>query len=190
MGNGQVRPDRGVFLDRDGVINQAIVRGGHPYAPRRAEEVKLIPGVAVHLNTLKDLGFYLIVVTNQPELARGNQDPEELERMHSALRLELPIDDILVCGHDDQDGCRCRKPKPGLLLEGAARYGLQLKRSYLIGDRWRDIDAGNAAGVCSILIDYGYDERKPETAPAVVVGCLREAVEWIAVREEGRKLLI
>jgi transaldolase len=128
---------------------------------------------------LKNSGFLLIVVSNQPEVARGRVPLETVERMHDRLRAALPLDDILVCLHDGEDNCACRKPHPGLLLEAQRRYCLDLSRSFLVGDRWRDVDAGNAAGAKTVLIERGYLERSPSTPPSARVNSLPEAVNWI-----------
>jgi D-glycero-D-manno-heptose 1,7-bisphosphate phosphatase len=178
MGVGALTPRSAVFLDRDGVLNEAVVREGKPYPPASAGEVRIVPGAAQALQRLKSLGLPLIVVTNQPDVARGGQTAGAVEAIHNRLRAELPIDDFLVCFHDDGDGCACRKPKPGLILEGAARHGADLSRSFLIGDRWRDIDAGKAAGCRTVWIDHGYREREP-SAPDARVTSLAEAVAWI-----------
>ena len=177
MGVGALKP--AVFLDRDGVLNEAVVRDGKPYPPPSAGEVRIVSDASVALARLKSLELPLIVVTNQPDVARGTQTAEAVAAIHERLRRELPIDEFLTCFHDDRDRCECRKPKPGLILEGARRYGADLARSFLIGDRWRDIEAGKAAGCRTIWIDRGYRERKPE-APDVRVQSLSGAAEWIA----------
>ncbi len=181
MGIGPLK--RAVFLDRDGVLNEALVREGKPYPPARAEEVQVAAGTAEALARLKDLGLALIVVTNQPDVARGTQSAAAVEAIHQRLRRELPVDDFLTCFHDDLDGCACRKPKPGLILEGAARHGADPARSFLVGDRWRDIDAGKAAGCRTVWIDRGYRERQPED-PDARVESLAEAVSWIEAHME------
>ena len=154
---------RAVFLDRDGVINRPVVRGGKPYPPAALEELELLPGVREVLVHLRQRGFRLCVVTNQPDVARGAQRRSVVEAMHAALLAALPLDGVYVCYHDDADACNCRKPKPGLLLAAAAEQQVSLPASYVIGDRWRDIDCGHAAGCTTIWIDWGYGEalRKP-----------------------------
>jgi D-glycero-D-manno-heptose 1,7-bisphosphate phosphatase len=176
-GNAQRRP--AVFLDRDGVLNRAIMRNGKPFPPSGPEELELLPDVASSLRDLKAHGFALFVITNQPDVARGTHTREAVEGIHQALASSLPIDDIFVCYHDDPDDCACRKPKPGLLLEAQRKHNLDLSRSFFVGDRWRDIDAGRAAGCKTVLIDYGYDERKPAQPPMATVRSLREAADWI-----------
>lgn len=170
---------RAVFLDRDGVVNRAIVRNGRPYSPANVKELEIFPEAAALLARLKALGFLLLVVTNQPDVARGRQSRSEIEAIHDALRACLPIDDFFVCYHDDDDACECRKPKPGLLLQARSRHGVELENSFLIGDRWRDMDAGSNAGCMTVWIDYGYAERSPATAPSAVVKSLGDAVRWI-----------
>lgn len=176
---------RAVFLDRDGVVNRAIVKDGKPYPPASVEELELTPGAAEALRLLKNAGFPLIIVTNQPDIARGTQGSDVAGRIHARLAEELPIDDFLVCPHDDRDGCECRKPKPGLLIEGARKHEADLRSSFMIGDRWRDIDAGHAAGCRTVFIDYGYRERGPTHAPDASVRSLPEAANWILQQVKG-----
>lgn len=171
---------RAVFLDRDGVINRAILRNGKPYPPGSLEELEIAEGCAEALNALKACGLLLIVVTNQPDVARGKQSREAVQCMHEVLVSTLPIDEILTCFHDDKDNaCDCRKPKPGLLLQAARKHALELSDSFLIGDRWRDIDAAHAVGCRAVWIDHGYEERGPSRPPEVRVHSLADAVAWI-----------
>jgi D-glycero-D-manno-heptose 1,7-bisphosphate phosphatase len=174
-------PSSAVFLDRDGVLNEAVVRDGKPYPPASAADVQIVPGALRALTGLKARGLLLIVVTNQPDVARGTQSAEAVEAIHQLLRSELPLDDFVTCYHDDRDNCPCRKPKPGLILEGAARHGVDPAVSFLVGDRWRDIEAGKAAGCRTVWIDRGYSERRPEGADAHVRS-LTDAVDWILAR--------
>lgn len=167
-----------VFLDRDGVINRAVVRDGRPYPPATLDDLELLPGVAEAATELHKAGFRLIVVTNQPDVATGVQRLDVVEAMHNHLRQILPIDDIKVCYHTDQHGCSCRKPKPGMLLQASAEWGLDLEQSIMVGDRWRDIEAGQAAGCKSILIKNTYQERQP-AAPDAIVDSLLEATTVI-----------
>src|SRR2546429_2967557 len=109
-----------VFLDRDGVLNQAMVRGGKPYPPASLTELQILPGTSDALYALQAAGFLLIGVTNQPDVARGSQRREVVEAINAVLRATLPLAEILVCYHDGRDGCSCRKPQPGLLLQAAA----------------------------------------------------------------------
>jgi D-sedoheptulose 7-phosphate isomerase len=170
---------KAVFLDRDGVLTRAVVRNGKPYPPGTVEELELMPDAADALDRLKREGFLLLVVTNQPDVARGTQKVEAIEDMHRLLQEQLPVDEIFACYHDDADQCDCRKPFPGLLTRAAAKYGVTLSASYMVGDRWRDIDAGAGAGAKTIWIDCQYDERGPSSPPAARVSSLAEATEWI-----------
>ena len=159
---------RAVFLDRDGVINRAVVRQGKPHPPASLAEVEWLPGVGDAITALRSLGFRVIVVTNQPDVGNGVQAQETVEAIHAELRRRCPIDDIKTCYHVEADGCACRKPKPGMLLEAARQWDVDLSRSVMVGDRWRDIEAGRAAGCKTILIAAAYDERQAEHLDAVV----------------------
>jgi len=150
-----------VFLDRDGVLNAAVVKDGKPYPPKNLEHLRIIPGVADALLSLRQAGWLLIVVTNQPDVARGTSSVENVEAINRYLCRTLPIDDFRTCYHDDSDGCECRKPLPGALLDAARIHGIHLASSYMIGDRWRDIEAGQRAGCKTIFVDHGYKEKQP-----------------------------
>jgi D-glycero-D-manno-heptose 1,7-bisphosphate phosphatase len=165
---------RAVFLDRDGVINRSVVKDGKPRAPESVDDLEILEGVRESLESLRNAGFLNIVVTNQPDVAAGKLELETVEAMHRRLRNELVLDDIKVCYHGDADGCECRKPKPGMLLQAAREFGIDLKRSFMVGDRWRDVAAGNAAGCVSFFIDYGYSEKRP-APPYIEVKSLAEA---------------
>ena len=169
---------RAVFLDRDGVLNRAVVLDGKPYPPGSLEELVILSGVAEALKKLKAAGFLLIVVTNQPDVARGKVTKESIELINAFLQKSLPIDDFRTCFHVDSDHCNCRKPKPGALIEASILYRIDLKSSFMVGDRWRDIEAGHAAGCKTILLDYGYSERRPVT-PYYCVNTLEQAIPYI-----------
>jgi D-glycero-D-manno-heptose 1,7-bisphosphate phosphatase len=147
-----------VFLDRDGVINKAFVRDGVPHPPASLAELELLPGVDEALHLLADQGWPLIVVTNQPDVARGTQRKEAIEEIHAHLRRELPILQIYACYHDNADRCSCRKPLPGMWLQAADEHSLDLRRSYSVGDRWSDVVAGAAAGTTTYLLDFHYSQ--------------------------------
>lgn len=175
-----VEVGRTAFLDRDGVINRAVVRDGAPYAPASLAELEILPGVAEALARLRMAGYRLVVVTNQPDIARGVTSRATVDAIHAHLRDRLALDDIRVCPHDDGDECDCRKPKPGLLLRPPAA---DMAASVMIGDRWRDIDAGRAARCgATILVDYQYDEQLTHE-PDARVGSLAEAVDWLLARD-------
>ena len=178
---------RAVFLDRDGVINRAIVRDGKPYPPADLSQLEVLPGVAEALGRLRAAGCRLIVVTNQPDVARGTQTREAVEALHAELLARgLPIDDFRVCYHDDTDDCDCRKPKPGLLLRAAREEGLDLSSSFLVGDRWRDVEAGRRAGCTTVFVDYRYAEPE-RSQPHVRVRSLAEAADWILGRASQKE---
>jgi D-glycero-D-manno-heptose 1,7-bisphosphate phosphatase len=172
---------RAVFLDRDGVLNEATAIDGYPSSPLSAAGLRILPGTREALERLKAAGFMRIVVTNQPDVARGRMSSGTLEAMHDLLHASLPLTDVLVCPHDNRDSCACRKPRAGLLHEAARRHGIDLGASFMVGDRWRDIGAGLAAGCMTVLIDRGYAERRAEGMHATVQS-LAEAVDWILSR--------
>jgi D-glycero-D-manno-heptose 1,7-bisphosphate phosphatase len=149
-----------VFLDRDGVITQAIVRHGVPHPPDDVSKCVLLPGVREACQMLWAAGYLLIVVTNQPDVARGLRSHESVEAINAWVQRMLPIHRVLTCYHDNVDRCECRKPKPGLLLQAASCWGIALSRSVMVGDRWSDVEAGWAAGCMSILIEREYSGRE------------------------------
>ena len=169
---------RAVFLDRDGVINRAIVRQGKPYPPSGLSELEILPGVVEACQSLRAAGFLLVVVTNQPDVARGTQRRDVVEMINERIRAEVQIDDIRVCYHDDPDECLCRKPSPGLLLDSAREGRIDLGVSFMVGDRWKDVEAGRRAGCKTILIDHRYPERLSLT-PDYRASSLAAAAEWI-----------
>jgi len=165
-----------VFLDRDGVINRAVIRDGRPFPPSSVSELEVLPGVHAALDELKAAGLALVVVTNQPDVARRIQRREVVESINAALAATLPIDEFRVCYHDDSDRCACRKPEPGLLMQPPPH---DLTRSVMVGDRWRDIEAGRRAGVrATVLITSGHDEPC-NVEPDFKVESLQHAVPWI-----------
>ncbi len=172
-------PRRAVFLDRDGVLDRAIVRNGKPHPPASVEELEIPDEVLPALERAKEAGFVLVGVTNQPNVARGTTSRETVEAINRRLLASLPLDDLLVCYHDDGDRCDCRKPLPGLLLAAAAAHGVDPARSFMIGDRWRDVEAGRRAGCRTVWIDCGYREDWPVAPPDRVARSLTEAIDHI-----------
>ena len=170
---------RGVFLDRDGVLVRTLVRDDRVYAPCREADFHIEAGAGREVRRLRAAGLVPIVFTNQPDVARGALRHDTLERMHARLRAEVPVEDVLVCPHDGDDGCECRKPRPGLLLAAAEKWRLDLSRSFVVGDRWRDVDAGRAVGCYSVLIDRPYSACARADAR---VATLAEAVDVILAR--------
>jgi D-glycero-D-manno-heptose 1,7-bisphosphate phosphatase len=166
------------FLDRDGVLNRSFVREGKPYAPRSLPEFEILPGVLEALQRLKQAGFVLVVVTNQPDVGNGLVDRQVVEAMNEQLRQTLPVDEIIVCYHSQTAGCLCRKPKPGMLLQASETMMIDLEQSVMIGDRAGDVAAGKAAGCKTVFIDCGYGEAKPSEMDWVA-GSLAEAVDQL-----------
>ena len=175
---GGANRGRAVFLDRDGVLNRADVRDGRPYPPADVSELDLLPGVEEACVALRRAGFLLVVVTNQPDVARGTRSRSSVDELNRALAERLPVDDIVVCPHDDADRCSCRKPLPGMLVDAASRLGVDLAASFMVGDRWRDVEAGRRAGCRTVFLRRGYSEPVPE-APDATAPDLPAAVRWI-----------
>jgi D-glycero-D-manno-heptose 1,7-bisphosphate phosphatase len=171
---------KAVFLDRDGVINEVKVVEGKPYPPLSVEEFILFPGVVEACRRLKHAGFFLVVATNQPDVGRGTLKREVVEAIHAHMQELLPLDRVEVCYHPGKGNskCDCRKPQPGMLLRAARELNIDLRASWMVGDRWRDIDCGHAAGCRSVFIDYGYDEPLKQQ-PDFRASSLLEAAEII-----------
>lgn len=167
-----------MFLDRDGVLNKAYVRNGKPYSPDAIDEMIIPSDARQALGRLHQHGFRLLMATNQPDIARGRLTREQVDAMNGYVASKLPLDGIEMCTHDDADHCGCRKPKPGLLLHAAARDGIDLSQSFMVGDRYRDIEAGHSAGCRTVLIGDGYGETF-NAQPDATVATLSEAVDWI-----------
>tara|TARA_B100000749_G_C18176028_1_gene361855 strand:- start:52 stop:576 length:525 start_codon:yes stop_codon:yes gene_type:complete len=153
---------KAVFLDRDGVINKAFIKDGLPKSPNSLNELKILPGVKESILRLKELDFICLVVTNQPDVPRGKINKNTVIEMNNFLKKEIELDDIFVCYHDDKDNCNCRKPKPGLLLQARKKWNVDFKKSFIVGDRWRDIQAGKKVGCKTIFLDYKYKDIKPK----------------------------
>ncbi len=150
---------RAVFLDRDGVIVEAVTRPGEavPTPPFTLSEFKLVKDAEKAFVFFKKLPFLKILVTNQPDVAYGKVTYDDWKKMQSRVE-ELPFDDVLICHHTRFDNCLCRKPQPGLLFKAAKIWSIDLKNSYLIGDTEKDVLAGQAAGCRTILIDADYNQ--------------------------------
>jgi D-glycero-D-manno-heptose 1,7-bisphosphate phosphatase len=141
-----------VFIERDGILNKPRVERHHQVSPLTMDQFHLNTEIAPLLNELKAAGLLLIVTTNQPGISRGYQSRRELDRMHQLVKSSFPIDDLLVCPHEDADACPCRKPKPGLLIEAAHTWAIDLNRSFVISDKWQDAEAARRAGATSLLV--------------------------------------
>ena len=169
---------RAVFLDRDGVLNYAINVNGRPHPPENIAQLKIMLGAKELLEDLKSKDFFLIVITNQPDVSRGKCTKESVDLINNEIQKALPIDYFKTCFHDDEDNCDCRKPKPGAIFAAANDFGINLSQSYMVGDRWRDIDAGNSAGCKTIFIDYQYSE-KLKSDPTFTVTSLEQIKDII-----------
>lgn len=170
--------NKAIFLDRDGVINKTIFRDGKPRAPYIMEDFALFEGVIEAIALFKDAGFKTIIVTNQPDVSRGWVSRESVEMINSKIQELLEVDSIQVCYHDKKDNCQCRKPKPGMILQGGNEFNIDLSASYMIGDRYSDVEAGHRAGCKSILVGEG-DEQGDVKGPVRKVDSLIEAAKWI-----------
>ena len=174
-------PRPGVFLDRDGVVNLATVREGLPFPPSSADDVTILPGVETACAEFRAAGLPVVVVTNQPDVVRGTTSREAVDAINSVLCARVAFDDLVVCFHDEADACGCRKPAPGLLVQAAQRWSIDLARSVMVGDRWKDVEAGRRAGCATVFVDHGYQERRPVRQDLTVTSLL-DAVPWILQR--------
>ena len=165
----------GIFLDRDGVLNRARIVNGRPHPPFGLDDLEVLPGVHKTLTQLAKAEFALIVVTNQPDVARGITTKDEVDRINQALVDSLPLTSVRVCFHDSTDGCECRKPLPGMILSAAEDFNIDLTSSFMVGDRWSDIEAGKRAGVKTVYVYYGYSE-KPASGETIKVASLEDAL--------------
>ena len=148
---------KAVFLDRDGVINHTLLRRGAQRAPQDLGEWRWIDGVHDTLRELHARGYVLLVCTNQPDVSRGWQTREQVDAFHALVMRELPVARIYACFHDDSEACACRKPKPGMLLQGARDFGVDLAQSFMVGDRASDIEAGRSAGCRTVFVRHPHD---------------------------------
>lgn len=174
-----------VLLDRDGVLNRAFERAGVTYPPRTLDELEILPGVPAALARLRTAGLALVAVSNQPDVARGRQTRATVETLNAALVAQLGLLDVLVCYHDTLDDCACRKPRPGLLRAAAARFDLDLARSFMVGDRWSDVLAGQAAGCRTILIETPWSAAErchPDARAPDLSGAAELILRWVATR--------
>ena len=176
--------NRAIFLDRDGVINNIVLVKGLPTSPSKLEEFKILPKVRESISILKKLNFYCFLVTNQPDVSRGKIKKETVIKMNEYVKKELNLNDVFVCFHDDKDNCECRKPKPGLILDATKKWNIDLEKSYMIGDRWKDIDAVTSSGCKTILIDNNYKESI-KSEPNYISDNLFNAVKIIEKNEKN-----
>ncbi|MGW4365724.1 D-glycero-alpha-D-manno-heptose-1,7-bisphosphate 7-phosphatase [Nocardia takedensis] len=179
MGVDELMGVPAVFLDRDGVLNRALVRDGRPGSPATVEEMEILPGVRQACLRLRAAGFALVVITNQPDIARGRLAWSQLRLMHEHLGAVAEFDAILVCPHDDADHCGCRKPAPGMVREAERTLGIDVAASVVVGDRWSDIALGGALGCRTVLIGDGYGEPGLGWLPDLRAPSLSRAAEAI-----------
>ena len=169
---------KAVFLDRDGVLNRARVRKGRPFPPASLAELEILDEAVAACALLRETAFVLVCVTNQPDIMRGTASPSDVHAINAQVQDVLRLDAVLTCPHDEEDNCACRKPKPGLLLRAADEFGLELGASFMVGDRWRDVEAGKRAGCQSVFIDHDYAEQQP-LAPDYTTRSVLDAARWI-----------
>jgi D-glycero-D-manno-heptose 1,7-bisphosphate phosphatase len=179
MGSRYCMKRKAIFLDRDGVLNHVVLSKNKPFPPATLEELIVFEDAPQALMILKKAGFLLIGATNQPDVARGKTPRNVVEAINLELITQLALDDIRVCYHDDKDCCACRKPLPGLLLQAAIEYNIDLSQSIMIGDRWKDIEAGKEAGCKTIWLRNYYTEKAPPRPPDFIAVSLLEAAQWI-----------
>jgi D-glycero-D-manno-heptose 1,7-bisphosphate phosphatase len=177
MGVSSLTP--AVFFDRDGVLNDAIVRDGTPYPPRSLAELRIASGARRAVAAVRSVGYTTIVITNQPDVARGKQDHSVVDALNAAVAAAVGADAVYTCVHDDADNCACRKPKPGLVLRAAQEHHLDLTRSFFVGDRWKDVACGKSAGCTTIFLDRGYSETNSDPSADYSVSSLEDAIKCI-----------
>lgn len=173
-----MKKNKCVFLDRDGVLNYPIIRNRKPYSPRKISEFKLLPDSIDSVNRICELGYLTIIITNQPDIATGKLSLSLLKKFHNILFTKMRITDIFYCPHQESENCLCRKPKTAMIDRASIKYNIDLKQSFVIGDRWRDIDCGIKSGCKTIFIDYNYNE-KLKKSPHAIVSNLSSGVELI-----------
>ena len=169
---------KAIFLDRDGIINKVVLKKGKPAPPIDFNEFELTEGIVETLQVLKQAGYLLIIFTNQPDVRRGDQTQTRVEAFHRHIQEILPIDRVYVCYHDSQDNCDCRKPKPGMLKQAQQDFNIDFQKSFVVGDRWRDVDAGNAVGCRTLFMDYQYDESL-RTQPSFIIHKIRQVLDIV-----------
>jgi D-glycero-D-manno-heptose 1,7-bisphosphate phosphatase len=170
---------KAIFLDRDGVINRVILRDRRPFSPRNMDEFEILEKVSEAVALFQKVGLVVVVITNQPDLAKGLVSESLISEIHEKIRNEIGINHFYFCGHSDLQNCACRKPKVGMLLQASRDLGINLDSSYLVGDRWKDIKAGQEVGCKCYYIDNNYDEPRP-SSPFYTVKSLYEAAVLVS----------
>lgn len=157
-----------VFFDRDGILVQAPIVQGRPHSARTVDEIRMIPAAFQLCEVLREARIPTFMITNQPDIARGLIERSVVDEQNQIVARALNLTEVAVCPHDDGDDCYCRKPRPGLIEKLGQKHRINLSTSVVVGDRWRDIDAGVAAGTLTLFIDYGYEERRPKNPTRTV----------------------
>jgi D-glycero-D-manno-heptose 1,7-bisphosphate phosphatase len=169
-----------IFFERDGILNDCRVERGQQLTPRALEEFCVNGAAGESLQKLKDAGFLLLAITNQPGISRGYLSRRELDLMHVVLRKKLPVDEVLMCTHDEMDHCPCRKPRPGLIREAAFKYQLDLDRCFVVSDKWQDAQAAHNAGCTSILLDSPWIGKGHHDFVLPNLNAIAEKILWLA----------
>jgi D-glycero-D-manno-heptose 1,7-bisphosphate phosphatase len=154
--------NKAVFLDRDGIVNRALIINKKPYPPLSVSDTFPIKEISELIKSWHDKGYLVIVITNQPDVANHLVEKSEVDKINRYLKSLVGFDDIFVCYHSEKDNCDCRKPKVGLFKQAKEKYNIAFSKSWMIGDRKKDIDAGKKIGCQTIFVDYDYDEKKPK----------------------------
>ncbi|MDB2363384.1 HAD-IIIA family hydrolase [Candidatus Pelagibacter bacterium] len=165
-----LKKNKAFFFDRDGILNKSIIKNNKPYSPIFPRELNLNRDLLSFIKKLKKKGFLIIVVSNQPDIKNGKLSIYSLNLMNSIIKKFFLVDEIYICTHGKNDNCQCRKPKPGMLIEASKKWNIELSRSYIVGDRWKDIEAGKSMNCTTIFIDYNYDEPKPKNCNYIFLG--------------------
>ena len=174
--------ERLLFLDRDGVLVVPEFRAGRSYAPTSLDTFSIYPDARSALDSAISAGFRIVVVTNQPDVGNGRIDRSIVEEMHDQLRKHLPIELIKTCFHRQDEGCECRKPCPGMLLEAASELDLDASQGFMVGDRASDVEAGLRAGCRCVFIDRFYTAERAPSGHCCTVTTLAEAIDWIVLQ--------
>jgi D-glycero-D-manno-heptose 1,7-bisphosphate phosphatase len=170
--------NQAIFLDRDGVLIEPIIRNRLPFSPQSINEIKFVKDCKLTVLKFKEMGFIPIIITNQPDVSRGLLSLSKLSEINQHILEYLEIDFIFNCLHDDNDNCGCRKPKPGMLISASKKLNIDLTKSYMVGDRWKDIECGQMAGCRNFFIDYEYCEVRP-TLPFITISSLSDLPKLI-----------
>lgn len=160
---------RNIFLDRDGVINEVVIRGSVVSSPRNKDEFRIRKDFEEFAKRASNTSLNFFVVSNQPDVARGFMKTESLVKFDAEIHKLLPIREFSYCIHDDADNCQCRKPKPGLINDIIGKFGLRKDESCIVGDSLKDMKAGLAAGITTIFLSTEYNRNQLSKADFTIV---------------------